>query len=417
MKIVFITPGSGDTFYCSNCLRDTLYAQALRRAGHDVTILPLYLPVEGASVGAGKPLFFSAIAHYVSCMAAGQRPLPAWLKRLLSAKPMMSVAASLSGTTSPVGLEKMTLSMIYGSDKAFLSEAGLLVDWIEQHGKPDVIHIATSMLTGIARIIKQRMSMPIVCSLKDEEVWLDKMRPQFIDPAWKGVAANIPFVDRFVTVSDYYRRYIQARIPELTDVAVVYPGLAQPERQVPPPAQPTIGYLNRLIYDNGADILCKAFVILKQRNAIPHLKLKLGGGYTRENSRFVREIKRILKPCRHDVELIEHYDAAQPERFMEGISVLSVPLRFDEGIGLYVCQAYAAGRPVVMPAAGSFPEVVGKGGLLYSPNDPLRLADALEKMLTDSTLYATCRESALAIAAQRFGDKETAQALERLYRF
>jgi len=417
MKIVFITPGSGDTFYCGNCLRDNLYAQSLRRAGHDVTILPLYLPIEGANAGEKKPIFFAAAAHYVSCTVAGQRPLPKWLKKLLSAKPVMSLASSMSGTTSPVGLEKMTLSMIYGNDKAFLSEASALVNWIEQHGKPDVIHIATSMLTGIARVIKERINTPIVCSLKDEEVWLDKMRAQFIDVAWKGIADNIPFVDRFVTISSYYKGYIQARIPELTEVEVIYPGLVAPQKQVAPPAQPTIGFLSRFNRENGADILCKAFVMLKQRNTIPHLKLKMGGGYTHEDSRFVKEIRRILKPYRHDVELMEHYDVAQPEHFMEQISVLSVPLQFDEGIGLYVCQAYAAGRPTVMPATGSFPEIVGNGGLLYQPNDPQRLADSLEKILTDNALYETCRENALALAAQRFGDKKSAQALEQLYRF
>lgn len=416
MKIVFITPGSGDTFYCSNCLRDNLYAQSLRRAGHDVTILPLYLPIEGANA-TEKPVFFSAIVNYVSCMVAGQRPLPKWLKKLLSAKPMMSVAAGMSGTTSPVGLEKMTLSMIYGNDKAFLAEAHTLVDWIEQDGKPDVIHIATSMLTGIAHVIKERINTPIVCSLKDEEVWLDKMRAQFISSAWKGIAANIPYIDKFVTVSDFYKRYIQSRIPELTGVEVIYPGLVIPKTQVALPAQPTIGYLNRFNYDNGADILCKAFVTLKQRNTIPNLKLKMAGGYTREDNRFVKEIKRILKHYHNDVELMEHYDVVQSKHFMEQVSVLSAPLRFDEGIGLYVCQAYAAGRPVVMPATGSFPEIVSNGGLLYQPNNPQDLANALEKILTNNALYETCRKSALAIAAERFDDKKSAQALEQLYQF
>ncbi|MDR2938129.1 MAG: glycosyltransferase, partial [Prevotellaceae bacterium] len=275
MKIIFITPGSGDSFYCSNCLRDNMYAQSLRRAEHDVIILPLYLPIAGANVDKEeKPVFFSAIAHYVSCMVAGQKPLPKWLKKLLSAKRIMSIAAGMSGATSSVGLEKMTLSMIYGNDKSFLSEARTLVDWIEQDGNPDAIHISTSMLIGIARVIRERMNVPIICSLKDEEVWLDKMRPQFIDAAWKGIADSISLVDKFVTVSDFYKKYIQARIPELTKVEVIYPGLVAPKTQVALPAQPTIGYLSRFNYDNGADTLCKAFALLKQRNAIPNLQLK-----------------------------------------------------------------------------------------------------------------------------------------------
>ena len=45
MKILFIVPGSGDSFYCGNCFRDNLQASALRKAGHEVIVMPLYLPL------------------------------------------------------------------------------------------------------------------------------------------------------------------------------------------------------------------------------------------------------------------------------------------------------------------------------------------------------------------------------------
>ncbi|MCC8197151.1 MAG: hypothetical protein LIP06_00850 [Tannerellaceae bacterium] len=60
MKILFIIPGSGDAFYCGNCFRDNLQASALRKAGHDVIIMPLYLPFTDASFQADTPLFFSS---------------------------------------------------------------------------------------------------------------------------------------------------------------------------------------------------------------------------------------------------------------------------------------------------------------------------------------------------------------------
>ena len=44
MKIIQIIPGSGDNFYCENCLRDMEMVHALRRLGHDVMVVPLYLP-------------------------------------------------------------------------------------------------------------------------------------------------------------------------------------------------------------------------------------------------------------------------------------------------------------------------------------------------------------------------------------
>ena len=45
MRIVQICPSSGDSFYCENCLRDAALVKALRRLGHDVLMVPLYLPL------------------------------------------------------------------------------------------------------------------------------------------------------------------------------------------------------------------------------------------------------------------------------------------------------------------------------------------------------------------------------------
>jgi hypothetical protein len=42
MRIVQICPGSGDAFYCENCLRDAALVRALRTLGHDVVMVPLY---------------------------------------------------------------------------------------------------------------------------------------------------------------------------------------------------------------------------------------------------------------------------------------------------------------------------------------------------------------------------------------
>ena len=62
MRIVQITPGSGDNFYCENCLRDNLLVRALGRLGHDAVMVPLYLPPRLKETGRdrGDPLFFGA---------------------------------------------------------------------------------------------------------------------------------------------------------------------------------------------------------------------------------------------------------------------------------------------------------------------------------------------------------------------
>ena len=74
MRVLLLTPGTG-SFLCGSCIRDNSLSAALRRAGHDPTIMPLYLP---AALFAGC-FHFSAYPLYRSrkrkklglCVACG----------------------------------------------------------------------------------------------------------------------------------------------------------------------------------------------------------------------------------------------------------------------------------------------------------------------------------------------------------
>ena len=63
MKIVQIAPSAGDSFYCENCLRDATLVKAMIKLGHDVLMVPLYLPVqvEGDASAHVSPIFFGGL--------------------------------------------------------------------------------------------------------------------------------------------------------------------------------------------------------------------------------------------------------------------------------------------------------------------------------------------------------------------
>src|SRR5260370_31839850 len=58
----------------------------------------------------------------------------------------------------------------------------------------------------------------------------------------------------------------------------------------------------------------------------------------------------------------------------------------DEGFGLPLLEAFAAGTPVVASNAGAIPEVAGDAALLSAPEDIEALADNLLRVLTDGQL-------------------------------
>ena len=65
MKIAYIVPGTGDQFYCENCLRDLGLIVALRKLGYEVSMLPMYLPITAEDHLADEsPIFYGYYADY-----------------------------------------------------------------------------------------------------------------------------------------------------------------------------------------------------------------------------------------------------------------------------------------------------------------------------------------------------------------
>ncbi|MCC8133899.1 MAG: glycosyltransferase [Tannerellaceae bacterium] len=116
------------------------------------------------------------------------------------------------------------------------------------------------------------------------------------------------------------------------------------------------------------------------------------------------------------MEIHENYQLSDHTAFYKQISVICVPITFHEGVGLYLCESFAAGRPAVEPATGSFPEIVGEAGILYQPNNPEKLSEALEQLLANPVQYRQAVNKALFLSQTRYNDTIMANTLETLYR-
>jgi alpha-1,3-rhamnosyl/mannosyltransferase len=97
------------------------------------------------------------------------------------------------------------------------------------------------------------------------------------------------------------------------------------------------------------------------------------------------------------VDAVRELDLSQWVRFVGYAGMPDLPALYqmaqavlfpslDEGFGLPLLEAFAAGTPVVASAAGAIPEVAGDAALLSASEDAQALAENLLRLLTDKPL-------------------------------
>ena len=94
---------------------------------------------------------------------------------------------------------------------------------------------------------------------------------------------------------------------------------------------------------------------------------------------------------------------------MSGARALCFPSLY-EGFGLPVLEAMACGCPVITSNISSLPEVAGDAALQVDPNDIQQLSRAMEKLLTDDTLYDDLKARGIS-RAKRFSWENAASQL------
>jgi glycosyltransferase involved in cell wall biosynthesis len=101
------------------------------------------------------------------------------------------------------------------------------------------------------------------------------------------------------------------------------------------------------------------------------------------------------------------------EAIYRGARLVIVP-SLDEGFGIPVLEAMAAGVPVIAADRGALPEVLGDAGVLVNPGDADQFAAAIDRMITDEAFAHRCAQSGLA-RARLFSWPCAAASLRRAY--
>jgi len=424
MKIVNIVPGFGGTFYCGNCLRDNVYVNALREMGHDAVTLPMYLPLTmaGEKTSPDAPVFYGAVNIYLKQQFPLFRHMPGWMEHMFNSKPMLKFAAKKSGSTRAHGLEELTESMLLGQEGHQNRELYQLVTFLKHHEKPDVVHFSNALLLGLARQIKDELNIPVVCSLQDEDVWVDAMQSQWRSRIWSLMASKGNDVDAFISVSNWFATVMQQNMGiDPSKIHVVPIGIKPDNYKYAVPASnpPAVGYLSRICEENGFAILIDAFILLKKEPRFASLRLHATGGMTGDDQSFIREQQRKLES--HGLSgffsIMEEFTTPDLSGFFEHLTVLSVPVLKGEAFGLYQLEALASGVPLVQPELGAFPEIINAtgGGVIYHPNTAEALAESLAKTLVDQAALVTMSHKGREAVERQFNSRKLTADMVQVY--
>jgi len=425
MKITYIVPGFGGTFYCGNCLRDRAFAKSLKDLGHDSITLPLYLPhsIEEFIRQTDVPVFYGAVNIYLKQNYRLFRKMPDWLYKFFNSELILKYAAKKSGSTRASGLEEMTISMLKGADGFQNEELNQLIDFLKHNEKPDVVHLSNALLIGLAAKIKEELKIPVFCSLQDEDVWIDAMSENYKPILWKLMSLKANDVDGFIAVSDYFANIMKKNMNIAENkLHIVHLGVEPNAYKVQTPNfdSPAIGYLSRINEENGFGILVDSFIQLKKKQDFKNLKLIVTGGKTNDDNRFInKQLKKLRKEnIIHDVEFINNFNTNELNKFFQKLTVLSVPVLKGEAFGLYQLESLASGIPIVQPDLGAFPEIIKEsgGGVIFSPNTSFALAEKLDEVLSNHEKLIQMSKNGRKAVEEKFNINSLAEKWVEIYK-
>ena len=248
-------------------------------------------------------------------------------------------------------------------------------------------HVRQLPVAALVRVVRRNLRIYLVAH--GIEVW----RPFSAMENWA-----LHRTARIWCVSDFTRREIILRVPDLGDRLSVVPNALDPEFAVTPPAHRregggriilSVGRLSHADAYKGYDLLIRALPQIRQ--AAPGTQLRLvGSGDDEARLRALAAENDVTGAVVFAGRVTDEQLRAEFAR----CDLFALPST-GEGFGLAFIEALAAGKPCVGADAGATPEIIDAScGLLVPPGDVPGLATACTAALGRDWAAETLRHRA-----------------------
>jgi glycosyltransferase involved in cell wall biosynthesis len=233
--------------------------------------------------------------------------------------------------------------------------------------------------------------------------------------------------DLFLAPSRYFAQRMTERLslpPE--KVRVVYNGINLEGYGRPTGTEfgavrsgaPVLGFFARMCPEKGLDMLVDAYLLLRQRDRVKDLKLRVGGGCGPADVPFVEAQRAKLRAAGllQDAEFCPNLSRDDKLDFLRSLTVMSTPALYGEAFGLYLIEALAAGIPVVQPRHAAFPELIEAtgGGVVCEPSAK-GLAATIEQLLSDPIILGGLSAAGRSAVFKEFSVERMAEGTARVF--
>ena len=335
------------------------YASQLQKAGHDVSVLLMYLHAEEDQyyqrlLEAGVPVAWMAsnLAH--TSMGAGRkvayrmfRTFPD-LKRFIRKKALRLVTGMATRN--------------YNQCREFLAKQNA-----------DLIHVMTPDPSAMV-IIKagHDAGIPVIY----QELGIPYDPPDF-ESYYEQFTSVLPLCSEIAALSPKLIQHCREKLPDSKALSIL-PIMSDEfingnEPHQPEPGKITFGFAARMEELKGPMILMEAFAAAHEQCGEIFLKVA-GDGSQRQKIAARAKALNVASRYRY------HGVYTHPEEcraFMESLDVFVMP-SFTEGTPNSIVEAMACGKPIIASDVGGIPDMIGhESGILVPPRDVSALEEAM----------------------------------------
>lgn len=216
----------------------------------------------------------------------------------------------------------------------------------------------------------------------------------------RGQTRSFQRSDGVIFLSRYARAYVGGRLPERVARTIIPHGVGEMFRRAPDAGR-ILKPPGKLLYVSIVDVykhqrrVVEALKLLANRG-FPLLLELAGGDYVPAARRLDKAIRQTGQHER--VHLLgrvayEHL----PDTYHQ--TDLFVFASSCENLPNILLEAMASGLPIACSDRGPMPEVAQDGAVYFDPENPVRIADAVEKLIRDPDLRLRCARRAFDLAS------------------